>query len=140
MAYKYSKQKWNNYDKKKDAIDQPEAVISKAKMEHIELGIQECSRELVTKVQSDFKPDAYFENDDINKEKVLNITFPINDTEPASNETIGGAKAKTRDYEDMEIAIGSDDRFYGGILRSPNGSRFKLVVDDNGNLSTERVI
>lgn len=48
--------------------------------------------------------------------------------------------AKERDFEDMETAIGVDGRLYTGVLRSPNGSRFKLVVDDNGNLSTEKII
>ena len=40
----------------------------------------------------------------------------------------------------MEVTIGKDNRLYTGVLRSPNGSKYKLVVNDSGELSTERIL
>lgn len=140
MAYKYTKQVWNNYNNALEASDQPHAIITKQRLDHMEEGIQYNSMELVAICKSDTVPGASFSVDTVNKRKVLNITFPILKLEPPTRTTYGGVMAKERDYEDMETAIGVDGRLYTGVLRSPNGSRFKIVVDDNGNLSTEKVI
>lgn len=140
MAYKYKKQLWSTYNNSLEASDQPEAVITKARLDHMEEGIQYNSMELVAICKSDTLPGASFTVDNMNKRKVLNITFPILTLEPPTRTTYGGVMAKERDFEDMETAIGVDGRLYTGVLRSPNGSRFKLVVDDNGNLSTEKII
>lgn len=140
MAFKYKKQSWNNYNVALEVSDQPNAIITKQRLDHMEEGIQENSMELVAIYKSDTVPGAYFSVDTVNKRKVLNITFPILSLEPPTRTTYGGVMAKERDYEDMETAIGVDGRLYTGVLRSPNGSRFKLVVDDNGNLKTEKII
>lgn len=140
MAFKYKKQSWNNYNVALEASDQPNAIITKQRLDHMEEGIQENSMELVAIYKSDTVPGAHFSVDTVNKRKVLNITFPILSLEPPTRTTYGGVMAKERDYEDMETVIGVDGRLYTGVLRSPNGSRFKLVVDDNGNLKTEKII
>lgn len=140
MAYKYTKQVWKNYNNALESSDQPQAIITKQRLDHMEEGIQYNSMELVAICKSDTVPGASFSVDTVNKRKVLNITFPILKLEPPTRTTYGGVMAKERDYEDMETAIGVDGRLYTGVLRSPNGSRFKIVVDDNGNLSTEKVI
>lgn len=140
MAYSYNKQSWQNYNVNLEATEQLDAIITKSRLDHMENGIQANSMELTTIYKSDTTPNAIFITDTINKRKVLNITFPILTLTSPTNNEYGGVKAKTRDYEDMETAIGMDGRLYSGILRSPNGSRFKLVVDDNGNLSTQKIM
>ena len=140
MAYRYRKQSWDNYDFKKEACDQPEAVVTKARLNHMEKGIEENSMEFAAVYKSDVRPKASFRTDQTNKRIVLDITFPVPVLDPATTDVIGGIKAKKRTQEDMEIAIGVDDRLYTGILRSPDGSKFKLKVDDNGVLSTEKIV
>lgn len=140
MAYSYNKQSWQNYNVNLEATEQLDAIITKSRLDHMENGIQANSMELTTIYKSGTTPNAIFITDTINKRKVLNITFPILTLTSPTNNEYGGVKAKTRDYEDMETAIGMDGRLYSGILRSPNGSRFKLVVDDNGNLSTQKIM
>ncbi|MDD3121927.1 MAG: hypothetical protein PHC62_00260 [Candidatus Izemoplasmatales bacterium] len=140
MAFKYKRQQWKNYNANLEASDQPEAIVTKARLDNMESGIEQNSMELSTKVSSDATPGARFVTDLINKRRVLEITFPIISLEAATRFIFGGVKAKDRTNEDMEVSIGQDGMLYTGILRSPNGSKFKLVVDDNGNLSTERIL
>ena len=140
MAYRYSRQNWENYDFKLEAIDQPAAVITKSRLEHIEAGIEENSMELAAVYRSGVRPSASFRVDKENKRIVLDLTFPIPTVEPADTDHLGGIKAKSRDQEDMEVVIGEDYRLYTGVLRSPNGSKFKVHVDDQGKLYTEKLL
>ena len=140
MAYKYKPQRWANYNGSLEASDQPEAIITKQRLDYMEKGIQKNSMELYASCDTDETPGAIFEEDTVNKRKVLKIHFPILKIIAATKDAFGGIKAKTRTQEDMETAIGSDGRIYTGILRSPDGSKFKLVVDNNGVLSTEKII
>lgn len=140
MAYRYSKQNWENYDFKLEAIDQPDAIITKKRLEHMEAGIEANSMELAAVYKSDIRPSASFRIDKINKRIVLDLTFPIPVVDPANTDHLGGIKAKSRDQEDMEVVIGEDDRLYTGVLRSPDGSKFKILVDNQGKLYTEKLL
>lgn len=140
MSFKYKRQQWNNYDFKFEPSDQPDAIITKNRLEHMEEGIENNSMELVAVYSSGTKPSASFRTDNINKRIVLDITFPIPVIDAATTDRLGGIKAKERENEDMEVAIGVDSRLYTGVLRSPDGSKFKLVVDDRGNLKTEKIL
>lgn len=140
MGYKYRKQNWEDYNNAIESFNQPNAVITRNRLNHMEQGIERNSMELITTVSSDYHPSAVFREDSINKRISLDITFPILKMEPASNDTLGGICAKARTDEDMEVVIGKDNKLYTGILRSPDGSKFKLAVDDLGKLSTEKVL
>lgn len=140
MAYKYIRQNWENYDFKFEADQQPNAIITKSRLEHMERGIEANSMELAAVYKSATRPSATFRTDRINKRIVLDITFPVPTLEAATTDSIGGLKAKSRDQEDMEIAIGPDDRLYTGVLRSDDGSKFKIKVDDTGKLYTEKIM
>lgn len=140
MAYKYKSQSWKDYNGSLEASDQPEAIITKQRLDYMEKGIQKNSMELYALADTDETPGAVFEEDTVNKRRILKIHFPLLKVIAATKDVFGGIKAKDRNGEDMETAIGSDGRLYTGILRSPDGSKFKLVVDNNGNLSTEKII
>lgn len=140
MAYKYKPQSWKDYNGSLEASDQPEAIITKQRLDYMEKGIQKNSMELYALSDTDETPGAVFEEDTVNKRRILKIHFPLLKVIAATKDVFGGIKAKDRNGEDMETAIGSDGRLYTGILRSPDGSKFKLVVDNNGNLSTEKII
>lgn len=140
MAYQYTRQNWENYDYKFEASEQPNAIITKARLEHMERGIEANSMEFAAVYKSATRPNASFRTDKVNKRVVLDITFPVPTMEAATTDTIGGIKAKSRDQEDMEVAIGVDDRLYTGVLRSPDGSKFKLLVDNTGKLYTEKIL
>lgn len=140
MAYQYTKQNWENYNFKMEASEQPNAIITKSRLDHMERGIEANSMELAAVYQSSARPSASFRTDKVNKRIVLDITFPVPILEAATTDQIGGIKAKSRDQEDMEIVIGSDDRLYTGVLRSPDGSKFKILVDNTGKLYTEKII
>lgn len=140
MAYQYTKQNWENYNFKMEASEQPNAIITKSRLDHMERGIEANSMELAAVYQSSSRPSASFRTDKVNKRIVLDITFPVPVLEAATTDRIGGLKAKSREQEDMEIVIGSDDRLYTGVLRSPDGSKFKILVDNTGKLYTEKII
>ena len=138
--YRYKKQDWENYNKAIEEFNQPNAIITRNRLEHMEQAIERNSMELYASVSTDYTPHAVFREDAINKRIVLDITFPILKNEPASKDFLGGIYAKEREQEDMEVTIGKDNRLYTGVLRSPNGSKYKLVVNDSGELSTERIL
>lgn len=140
MAYQYTKQNWEDYDYKLEASDQPNAIITKQRLDHMERGIEANSMELAAVYKSATRPSASFRTDKVNKRTVLDITFPVPVLEAATTDQIGGIKAKSRDQEDMEVVIGTDDRLYTGVLRAPDGSKFKLLVDNTGKLYTEKIV
>ena len=52
-----------------------------------------------------------------------------------SQEVLDAEYIKAVDFNDSKITIKNQ----GFILLSPNGTQFKLIVDDEGNLSTEKL-
>ncbi len=130
MSYEYEKQSWENYDKTLPDRVQPDSIITKKRLDHMEDGIEKNSMSLsigeLTLGQNTI-PDASITIDEENHEKKLNIVFPItteiNDKTIKDNATWSSRKIRS------EIDKIASNTHYTCEITSDSGLLFTTSSD-----------
>lgn len=79
MAYEYEKNEWESYNENYPLDKQPDSLITKQKLDRMELGIERSSMSLETGnigISNDENPSVSITIDEIEHTKKLNILFP----------------------------------------------------------------
>lgn len=105
MAYEYEKNDWEGYLESKPLTQQPNAIITKIKLDRMENGIERANMTFEAgniSISNDEKPSVSFTTDEINHTRKLNIAFPkqkastggasINDNEESDKSTYSSIK------------------------------------------------
>ena len=105
MAYEYEKNDWEGYLESKPLTQQPNAIITKIKLDRMENGIERANMTFEAgniTISNDENPSVSFTTDEINHTRKLNIAFPkqkastggasINDSEESDKSTYSSNK------------------------------------------------
>ena len=105
MAYEYEKNDWEGYLESKPPTQQPNAIITKIKLDRMENGIERANMTFEAgniSISNDENPSVSFTTDEINHTRKLNIAFPkqkastggasINDSEESDKSTYSSIK------------------------------------------------
>lgn len=105
MAYEYEKNDWEGYLESKPLTQQPNAIITKLKLDRMENGIERANMTFEAgniTMSNDEKPSVSITTDEINHTRKLNIAFPkqkasssgasINDNEESDKTTYSSIK------------------------------------------------
>lgn len=105
MAYEYEKNDWEGYLESKPITQQPDAIITKVKLDRMENGIERANMTFEAgniTMSDNEKPSVSFTTDEINHTRKLNIAFPkqksssggatINDNEESDKSTYSSIK------------------------------------------------